>query len=279
MLAPYQRQAYHGLDRDARSSGTAASSPTASVSGKTFVGLMLTEYYAVQAAQERPRSWRRRPAGRGVEAGDCSDRLPELSGEFTNVMVMAHTDLSQAGRRGAVEQLAQARRRRHHRRGAQLPEPRSQGRRGEGHEAVALVADARDLPGQDGLPADRDADQQHALRPRPPGRAVHRRRARRRVLRSRSGSTACARTSSSWRRPIFEAGARRRDDRARSTSPTSTTHARGPAVRVDHLIQNSRKYAVESAKLAGGDEVSFPRPRLPRVVPYDFGVAPPAAVR
>ena len=36
------------------------------------------------------------------------------------------------------------------------------------------------------------------------------------------------------------------------------------------MIQNSRKYAVESAKIAGGDEVLFATQDVPRVVPYEL---------
>src|SRR5690606_7806112 len=37
------------------------------------------------------------------------------------------------------------------------------------------------------------------------------------------------------------------------------------------IHQNSRKYAVESSKVAGGANVVFPDTQVPRVVEYDFG--------
>ena len=38
------------------------------------------------------------------------------------------------------------------------------------------------------------------------------------------------------------------------------------------IHQNSRRYAIDSSKLAGGAEVIFPETQVPRVVPYEFGL-------
>jgi hypothetical protein len=39
------------------------------------------------------------------------------------------------------------------------------------------------------------------------------------------------------------------------------------------IVQNSRQYAQKSAIAAGGPEVKFPKPDLPRAVPYDYNLA------
>ena len=97
--------------------------------GKTFVGLMLTEYYAVKE-RKNVLIMATKTGQDTVWEPELQARLPDLTGcEFTNVRVMAHTDLST---QDALERSAQAdgaRGRRHHRRRTQLPESRPAGDR------------------------------------------------------------------------------------------------------------------------------------------------------
>lgn len=104
LLAPYQREAYHGLRRMAdRWRGGLLTDGVGL--GKTFVGLMLTEFYAVKE-RKNVLIMATKTGQDAVWQPELSARLPELAGaEFSNVRVLAHTDLSRPNAPEMVERL------------------------------------------------------------------------------------------------------------------------------------------------------------------------------
>jgi superfamily II DNA or RNA helicase len=103
LLAPYQREAYHGLRRMAKEWNGGFLTDGVGL-GKTFVGLMLAEYYAVK--QRRNVLIMATKTGQdAVWEPELKKRLPNLFGRFTNVIVMAHTDLQRQDAPQLVEQL------------------------------------------------------------------------------------------------------------------------------------------------------------------------------
>lgn len=91
-LAPYQREAYHGLKQRASRWGGAFLTDGVGL-GKTFVGLMLAEHYAVRE-RKNVLILATKTGQDAVWEPELRRLLPDLTGEFTNVRVMAHTDLS-----------------------------------------------------------------------------------------------------------------------------------------------------------------------------------------
>jgi SNF2 family DNA or RNA helicase len=105
MLAPYQRQAYHGLKERAKHWRGGFLTDGVGL-GKTFVGLMLAEYYAVKE-RRNVLVLATKTGEDAVWKPEIARLLPELTGDFTNLMVMAHTDLSKRDADDRVDQLAQ----------------------------------------------------------------------------------------------------------------------------------------------------------------------------
>jgi superfamily II DNA or RNA helicase len=105
LLAPYQRDAYLGLKQRARSYGGGMLTDGVGL-GKTFVGLMLAEYYAVK--ERRNVLIVATKTGQGaVWEPEIAKRLPMLQGDdFTNLRVMAHTDLTAPSALARIQQLA-----------------------------------------------------------------------------------------------------------------------------------------------------------------------------
>jgi superfamily II DNA or RNA helicase len=105
MLAPYQREAYHGLKQ--RASKWRGAFLTDGVGlGKTFVGLMLAEYFA---SKER-RKVLILASKTGVESvwgPELKLYLPHLTGAFASVEVMAHTDFSKKNAMEKIKELAE----------------------------------------------------------------------------------------------------------------------------------------------------------------------------
>lgn len=92
MLAPYQRDAYLGMKERAREWGGGFVTDGVGL-GKTFVGLMLAEYYAVKESKN-VLIFATKTGKEAVWEPEIKKYLPHLQGEFTNLRVMAHTDLS-----------------------------------------------------------------------------------------------------------------------------------------------------------------------------------------
>src|SRR5262249_23143080 len=91
LLAPYQREAYHGLRRMAETQSGGFLTDGVGL-GKTFVGLMLAEYYATRR-RKNVLIMATKTGQDAVWEPELRRRLPNLFGEFSNVKVMAHSDL------------------------------------------------------------------------------------------------------------------------------------------------------------------------------------------
>src|SRR4029079_16819478 len=74
--------------------------------GKTFVGLMLAEYYAVKE-RRNVLIMATKTGEEAVWRPEIQRLLPELTGDFTNLMVTAHTDLSKSDAEERARQLAE----------------------------------------------------------------------------------------------------------------------------------------------------------------------------
>lgn len=105
LLAPYQRDAYLGLKQRARRWGGGFLTDGVGL-GKTFVGLMLAEYYAVKE-HKNVLIMATKTGQDAVWEPEIARRLPQLRGEFTNLKVMAHTDLSTMDAMDRVRTLAE----------------------------------------------------------------------------------------------------------------------------------------------------------------------------
>ncbi|GAA1645845.1 helicase-related protein [Microbacterium flavum] len=102
-LAPYQQEAFHGLLSMAQAWKGGFLTDGVGL-GKTFVGLMLTEYYAVRKHQN-VLILATKTAEDAVWRKELQERLPSLDGEFTNVRIMAHTDFQRKDAAERVERL------------------------------------------------------------------------------------------------------------------------------------------------------------------------------
>ena len=105
MLAPYQREAYHGLKQRAAQWRGAFLTDGVGL-GKTFVGLMLAEYFAVKE-RKKVLILATKTAQDAVWERELDKRLPGLSGVFSTVHVMAHTDLSKKDALEEVQLMAE----------------------------------------------------------------------------------------------------------------------------------------------------------------------------
>ena len=206
-LDRYQKEAYWALMKIARQHGGAFLCDGVGL-GKTFVGLMLIERLVLHEGK-RVVLFAPKAAKEAVWEPHLREWLPHIGGvggsaDFSNLAVFSHTDLGRKGdfpeRFRRIAELADA---------VIIDEAhhfRNPGRRGDaedGDRAVALLpalrpARRRDAA-EDGLHADRDADQQPAQRLPAHGRALH--PAGRGVLRPDAGrQQPAARTSTTWRR-------------------------------------------------------------------------------
>lgn len=264
LLAPYQREAYHGLRRmaDAWSGGFLTDGVGL---GKTFVGLMLAEYYAVRRRQN-VLIMATKTGQDAVWEPELRRRLPNLFGEFTNVKVLAHTDLSRADAPALVEQLHERvdvviideahNFRNHGRKGDDVSAPRSRWWRLQEICAGKLVFNLTATPINNSL-----FDLVHQIE-----------------LFSGMGDdyfkpigvNSLQRYIAELEKP-FRIGAGRP-----AGSPIDLTDFE-TLLREDRLLesviwQNSRKYAIASTKVTGAGTVLFPEQQIPQVVTYDLGL-------
>lgn len=105
MLAPYQREAYHGLKQRAAKWRGAFLTDGVGL-GKTFVGLMLAEYYA---SKERKKVLilASKTGVESVWGPELKLYLPRLTGAFASIEVMAHTDFSKGDALQKMKELAE----------------------------------------------------------------------------------------------------------------------------------------------------------------------------
>jgi len=265
LLAPYQKEAYHGLRQMARRWNGGFLTDGVGL-GKTFVGLMLTEYYAVKL-RKNVLIMATKTGADAVWLPELERRLPHLFGEFTNVKVMAHTDLSKADAPEIVEQLRQ-------------------------RVDVVIIDEAHNFRNHGKQGDDEETSRSRWWR----------------MQRLCEGKTVFLLTATPVNNSLFDLVHQAElfngmsDSYFSSVGVSSLQHyvaqlekpfrdqaKSGEAVRnidlsdfeelmrQDRLLesvvwQSSRKYAVESARVAGGGAVVFPEQRPPQVVGYNLAL-------
>lgn len=264
ILAPYQREAYHALRKMEQQWNGGFLTDGVGL-GKTFVGLMLTEYYA-RRRRQNVLIMATKTGKDAVWEPELQNRLPQLFGEFTNVRVLAHTDLSRDNAEELVEQLKERvdvvivdeshNFRNHGKKTDDETGTRSRWWRlqdiCEGKKVFLLTATPInntmfDLVHQAELFTGLDDGYFSPM-----------------------GVSSLQSYVASLEKPFR--------DRARKGEGASvelgefeeTMHADKFLASIIH--QNSRKYAMESAKAAGAGEVLFPEPQQPCVVDYELGL-------
>ena len=105
MLAPYQREAYHGLKQRAAKWRGAFLTDGVGL-GKTFVGMMLAEYYAVKE-RKKVLILATKTGVDSVWLPELKEHLKHLIGAFASIEVMAHTDFSKADALDRAAELAE----------------------------------------------------------------------------------------------------------------------------------------------------------------------------
>ncbi len=104
ILSPYQQEAYHALrTMAARQRGGFLTDGVGL--GKTFVGLMLAEYYAVRE-RRNVLIMATKTGQNAVWEPDIQRYLPSLKGTFSPLLVAAHTDLTGVGTDELTRDLA-----------------------------------------------------------------------------------------------------------------------------------------------------------------------------
>nr|WP_255459689.1 helicase-related protein [Micrococcus sp. TA1] len=257
MLAPYQQEAFHALIEMSRRWNGGFLTDGVGL-GKTFVGLMLTEYYAVRH-RKNVLIMATKTGQDAVWNPELKERLPELFGQFSNVLLRAHTDLTTNKGAEEIEHLAkradviiidEAHNFRNH--GKAPTEDNPWGSRWWRMQEICkdktvylLTATPInntffDLVHQAELFTGVDADDHFAS----------------------IGINSLRKYTVELEKPF------------RSSIPDHaaiTTLMAKDKLFQSIIHQNSRKYAVESSKVAGGSDVIFPDTQVPRVVEYDFG--------
>jgi len=266
-LAPYQQEAYLGLKQ--RASQWRGAFLTDGVGlGKTFVGLMLTEYYAVKE-RKNVLIMATKTGQDAVWEPELNRLLPELTGEFTNVRVMAHTDLSSQDALERVRRLAERvdvviideahNFRNHGSKGADEENPRSRWWRLQEICAGKTVFLLTATPINNSL-----FDFVHEFE-------------------------LFTELEDAYFAPLGVASVRNYMSNLERTFLEKVTARGGDGETIDltdfeellHqdkllgalIVQNSRQYAQKSAKAKGGAEVKFPTPDRPRAVPYNYNLA------
>lgn len=260
MLAPYQQEAFHSLIEMSRRWNGGFLTDGVGL-GKTFVGLMLTEYYAVRH-HKNVLIMATKTGQDAVWNPELQEKLPDLFGQFSNVLVRAHTDLSTQKGAAEIEHLAK-------------------------RADVIIIDEAHNFRNHGKAPDHDDEDNPWGSRWW-------------RMQEICKGKTVFLLTATPINNSLFDLVHQAElftgvdeDDYFASIGinslrkytielerPFKTTVPDSAAIAAlmaqDKLFQsvihqNSRKYAVESSKVAGGSEVVFPEPQIPRVVEYDFG--------
>lgn len=261
MLAPYQQEAFHSLIEIARRWGGGFLTDGVGL-GKTFVGLMLTEYYAVRHSKN-VLIMATKTGQDAVWNPEIKEKLPELyGGQFSNVIVKAHTDLTTKAGTEEIEHLAK-------------------------RADVVIIDEAHNFRNH-GKKGDPDDEQN------PWGSRWWR------MHEICKGKTVFNLTATPINNSLFDLVHQAElftgvdeDDHFASIGINSLRKyfvalekpfkaavpdaaAIADLMAKDKLFQsiihqNSRKYAVESSKVVGGAAVIFPDTQVPRVVAYDFG--------
>lgn len=257
MLAPYQREGFHSLIEMARRWNGGFLTDGVGL-GKTFVGLMLTEYYAIRH-RKNVLIMATKTGQDAVWNPELRERLPELFGQFSNVLVRAHTDLTTQKGVDELEHLAkradiiiidEAHNFRNH---GQAPTPDNPlGSRWWRmleicrNKTVFLLTATPinnsffDLVHQAELFTGENGDNYFAS----------------------IGINSLRRYTVAMERPF---------KLAVPDMPAIAALMAQDKLFQSIIHQNSRKYAIESSKVSGGSTVVFPETQIPRVVGYEFG--------
>lgn len=257
LLAPYQQEAFHSLIEMSRRWNGGFLTDGVGL-GKTFVGLMLTEYYAVRH-RRNVLIMATKTGQDAVWNPELKERLPELFGQFSNVLVRAHTDLTTLQGQAEIEHLAKRadvviidEAHNFRNRGTTPSDENPWGSRWwrmqkicQGKTVFLLTAtpinnSLFDLVHQAELFTGTAADDYFAS----------------------IGVNSLRKYTVELEKPFKQA--------ILDTSVVADLMAKDKLFQ-SVIHQNSRKYAVESSKVTGGSEVVFPETQVPRVVPYDFG--------
>ncbi len=257
ILAPYQQEAFHALIEMSRRWNGGFLTDGVGL-GKTFVGLMLTEYYAVRH-RKNVLIMATKTGQDAVWNPELKEKLPDLFGQFSNVLVRAHTDLTTMKGAAEIEHLAkradviiidEAHNFRNH--GKTPTEDNPWGSRWwRMHEickdktvflltATPINNSFFDLVHQAELFTGVEADDHFAS----------------------IGVSSLRKYTVALEKP-FKSG-------VPDYAAVAALMAKDKLFQ-SIIHQNSRRYAVESAKVAGGSEVVFPETQVPRVVSYEFG--------
>ncbi|CDK00598.1 putative Helicase domain protein [Microbacterium sp. C448] len=259
ILAPYQREAFHSLVEMAKQWGGGFLTDGVGL-GKTFVGLMLTEYFAVRQ-RKNVLIMATKTGQDAVWNPEIKDRLPDLyGGQFSNVIVKAHTDLTTKAGAEEIEHLAK-------------------------RADIIIIDEAHNFRNHGKSPTEEN----------PWGSRWWR------MLEICKGKTVFLLTATPINNSFFDlvhqAELFTGVDQDAHFSSIGVNSLRKYIVNLekpfknavpDHasidaimskdtlfqsiIHQNSRRYAIDSAKVAGGAEVVFPDTQIPRVVPYQFGL-------
>lgn len=265
ILAPYQQEAYHGLKQRAAQWRGAFLTDGVGL-GKTFVGLMLAEYYAVKE-RKNVLILATKTGQDAVWEPELSRLLPDLTGEFSNIRVMAHTDLSAKDAPTRISQLAQRvdvviideahNFRNHGSKGPDDESPRSRWWRLQEICAGKTVFLLTATPINNTL-----FDFVHEFE----------------IFTGLEDSYFAALGIPSIRhyvstleRPFKKAIQENVDIDTLDLSDFEQL-LRDDKLLKALIVQNSRQYAQKSAIVAGGAEVKFPTPDMPRAVPYDYNL-------
>lgn len=258
-LAPYQREAFRSLVEMSKQWGGGLLTDGVGL-GKTFVGLMLTEYFAVRKGKN-VLIMATKTGQDAVWNPEIADRLPDLAGgQFSNVIVKAHTDLTTKAGTEEIEHLAK-------------------------RADVVIIDEAHNFRNRGSKPNEEN----------PWGSRWWR------MQRICAGKTVFLLTATPINNNLFDLVHQVElftgldaDDHFASIGISSIrryfvdlerhfNNGLPDKSEIDDLLaedqffqsvihQNSRRYAIESARLAGAGEVLFPETQVPRVISYDFGL-------
>ena len=275
-LAPYQQEGYRGLRQRADRHGGAFLTDGVGL-GKTFVGMMLAEYYAVRRGAN-VLIMATKTGEDAVWKPAIARYMPELIGEFTRIRIMAHTDLS---KQNAMETVRRLRERvdvviideGHNFRnrgsvGDDPDNPRARWRRMQllcagktvfhltatpiNNTLFDLVHEFELFTGLTGggEPGDRHFEQTLGI----PSVNAYVRNLERAFLEAVATEERAQQAADSLTMADFERLLQ--DDRLLG----------------ELIVQHSRQYAKKSAEAAGHAGVRFPEPAMPRAVPYEYDV-------
>ena len=274
LLAPYQQEGYRGLRQRAEKHGGAFLTDGVGL-GKTFVGMMLAEYFA----EKEGLNVLIMATKTGVDAvwkPTIERYMPELTGEFTRIRVMAHTDLSKQNAMETVRRLHERVQvviideghnfRNRGPAGTDLENPRARWRRMqllcEGKKVFHLTA----TPINNGL---FDLVHEFELFTGLTGSGEMGDRHFAQTLGIPSVQTYVRNLESTFLKAVAS------DEKSQIEADSITMADFERLLQQDRLlgeliVQHSRQYAKKSAEATRRSDVRFPDPALPRAVPYQY---------